>query len=1116
MEVVMQRPSNLLCFVLLFFLFSLSGNVQGGGRGTQPPIVGERMEIGKIGNLCAKGQLPQKISRIQLAGGRFDPLFESEPFPVPQSMKVQAYPPGEAGYYILQFKGPVKQDWKDAVMEAGATILDYVPDFAFIVKMGQETKLRVERMDSVRWVGVYQPAYRIEPQLMRTYVLGEQAEAVTLIVVTFREENVNLIAEVLKTMGGIALEVSETEWKGKIRVQIDSGKIAEISKIQGVKWIEKAPVWKLFNDVGRGIMNVGPVWSPNNLFGVGQVVAVADTGLDQGFATPANLHDDFEDGEVTPNSRVIQIFDRVGDGADDVNSGHGTHVAGSVLGNGKQSGSDPPGHSYVGSYAGVAPEARLIFQAIEDNVTEDLTGIPGDLNVLFNQARTVGAHIHTNSWGASTAGAYTSFSEDVDQNAWSNKSFTILFSAGNEGVDSNGDGIIDLYSLGSPATAKNCITVGATENNRPTGSSPAPGYDFPWATGSWAVKYPANPIASDHVSNNSEGMAAFSSRGPCLDGRFKPDIVAPGTNIISTKSSLTAATKLWSTGGLSGGLEDSYVFSGGTSMSTPLVAGAAALVREFYMDQAITPSSALIKATLINGAVDIPGQYAGPEVVDGARPNQAEGWGRVNVGNSLYPTAPRTLRYMDVTSSISTYQNDGYSFTLNDGSVPLRVTLVWTDYPGSTVAGGGLVNDLDLNVTDPNGVVHFPDNASQLGPIEHKCYHDNPAWAYGTSANRGAAVRFTPSFYPATIDRALFYVYSLSYPATFTVNVWDDDGAGGNPGTLLHSASTTGRKQGWYTVDIPDVAVDSGDFYVEMRIQTANKPYFVSDQLNSAEISRSLFFDGSTWTSWTSAGGTGDLTIQAIISSPDHHTSADRVNNVVGIDVATSATGNYVITIGGHNVPMGPQPYALVVSGGALTALTQIPGLPDTPGDLSGKKISDSQIDLSWTDNSANEDGFSIERRTSVGSFAEIDTTLTDIATYSDTSVSAGNTYHYRVRSFNAQGQSSYSDEAVVTIENPPSPSPPPIWGGGGGGGGGCFIATAAYGSRMAKDVEVLEKMRDEYLLSNELGRAFVSLYYRYSPSAARLIAQSPMMRKIARIGLYPVVGLSKWFVEMK
>jgi hypothetical protein len=84
---------------------------------------------------------------------------------------------------------------------------------------------------------------------------------------------------------------------------------------------------------------------------------------------------------------------------------------------------------------------------------------------------------------------------------------------------------------------------------------------------------------------------------------------------------------------------------------------------------------------------------------------------------------------------------------------------------------------------------------------------------------------------------------------------------------------------------------------------------------------------------------------------------------------------------------------------------------------------------------------------------------------------------------------------------------------GGGGGGGGCFIATAAYRSPMAREVKVLGKVRDEYLLTNELGRNFVSAYYKFSPPLANWIAKHPVIRKIMRIGLHPIVGLSKWLL---
>lgn len=77
-----------------------------------------------------------------------------------------------------------------------------------------------------------------------------------------------------------------------------------------------------------------------------------------------------------------------------------------------------------------------------------------------------------------------------------------------------------------PGTAKNCITVGASENLRPEIGKTYGGI--------WPDDFPANPIKSDKRSDDAEGMVAFSSRGPTVDGRIKPDVVAPGTYILST------------------------------------------------------------------------------------------------------------------------------------------------------------------------------------------------------------------------------------------------------------------------------------------------------------------------------------------------------------------------------------------------------------------------------------------------------------------------------------------------------------------------------------------------------------------------------------------------------
>jgi hypothetical protein len=166
-------------------------------------------------------------------------------------------------------------------------------------------------------------------------------------------------------------------------------------------------------------------------------------------------------------------------------------------------------------------------------------------------------------------------------------------------------------------------------------------------------------------------------------------------------------------------------------MATPITAGMAALVRQFYNQtmEMDNPSAALLKATIINGATDIfPGQYgtSNPTTRElDRRPDMSQGWGRINLKDSISPD-DKSLSFVDNLTGISTGENLTRTFRVQSSDEELRITLAWSDYPGSLFAGKQLINDLDLVLYAPNGSVYrgndftypFSDTTDSLNPVE--------------------------------------------------------------------------------------------------------------------------------------------------------------------------------------------------------------------------------------------------------------------------------------------------------------------------------------------------------------------------------------------------------------
>lgn len=583
-------------------------------------------------------------------------------------------------YVLVQTRHPLNAQERSALQAAGAEILESVPESTLICHFPGTDLDAVRSLPFVGWVDLYPDLVKLSPSLRR---LDAKVGGIPIAVAALAEPSsldptpvtidvelhrgVDVQAELPLVAAAAHLTEQEVTLSGdKIRMTCKRRRLDDIAAVDGVRSLREVAPNKLANDVARKIIRAPAltIGVAQPFDGRGEVVAVADTGFDRG--DKAAPHPAFE-------GRVMALYPVGRPGRTDDPHGHGTHVAGSVLGDGN---STPNG----GRISGTAPGASLVLQSLLD-AGGGLT-LPTDLNDLFRPPyEEHGARIHTNSWGSTgNFGQYGSQSREVDEFVYGHRDMLICFAAGNEGVDRNGDGSIDGGSITPPGTAKNCLTVGACENKRP---------DFPMTYGQgWSKLYSAIPLRDNKVADDPDGMAAFSSRGPTHDNRIKPDVVAPGTYILSTRSRATQSQ------GWKLSADPLYMYEGGTSMATPLVAGCAAAVRSFLRVQHKVghPSAALMKALIINAAHDMHGNYQPSET--GPTPNNNEGFGRVDLGAVIGPYEPgETLKFFDEGKLLDTGESETLTFAIPHPGGRLKATLVWTDPPGES-----LQNDLDLIV----------------------------------------------------------------------------------------------------------------------------------------------------------------------------------------------------------------------------------------------------------------------------------------------------------------------------------------------------------------------------------------------------------------------------------
>lgn len=584
---------------------------------------------------------------VAIGTARFDPLDEQADVPARLDAPADEREPEPSGW-LVQFHAPLGgDDIARLRRQYGLALTRYVPELAYLERLAVATVARLRQEPSVRAIAPYRPEYKLAATLVRPIEDLAEADEVDV------EEGLRIRVLLFDDAEPARVRVDlEDAGATDVRIYDDRELGGDVTVAATLTDRTVADRIAQMEDV-RWIEPVTPLVDDN--------VAAAST-IQAGSASSAPIWDKGLHGE----GQIIGVMDSapldinhcffidstnntpraahrkvvsIRNASGTAAGGHATFVAGCAAG-------DDVNNSGSAARRGGAWAAKLASANRRDLTTNTLL-------VELTAARDAGAFIHTNSWHDNTAGAgnpatYNQNAARVDTFTWNNEDHLVLGSAGNNGEEQ-----------GPPGTAKNAICVAAAQ---------------------------ADPNEMDLGDGNA---------GPTADGRRKPDLVTVGCSIRSATVNTTCGTGTRS--------------ACATSYATPHAAAAAALVRQYFTEgwyptgtkqsaHALTPTGALMKAVLIASTLDMTG-VAG-------FPSDSEGWGLVQLRRALFFEGDtRKLRVFDVRNAdgLSTGQDRTYRITVEADTEPLRVVLVWTEPPGTAAAANPVVNDLDLEVTDPSG-----------------------------------------------------------------------------------------------------------------------------------------------------------------------------------------------------------------------------------------------------------------------------------------------------------------------------------------------------------------------------------------------------------------------------
>lgn len=650
----------------------------------------------------ASGESPLVLDRgVQFEAGEFDPLNRRQALAPAGFENVKG---SDLTIELVQFAGPIDKAWRADLDRLGVKVLQYIPDFAYAVLADATGRARLgqyaQHNGVVRMTAGLEPVYKLNRELFNRATSGLRDGVDTDVTVVLARHAGNASSK--QAIQALARGALKSAWWNfgefeAITLPVNEADIATLARLPDVFAVEHHVEPELLDEVQNQIIagnfnanRSGPsgpgyqAWLVARGFSTNPadypVVAVVDDGVGNGTNTAGAGDPTLTQNRDGSTSRVTFAFNCSSDANALGRAGHGHINASIIAGFDDRTAlpfTDPNGYLRG---QGVNPFGRVGNTKFFNNAGSASTAnCGGSQESMIRNQQLNDARISSNSWGAPVSGDYNANSATYD--AATRDANTLLaglqpmiflIAAGNSGSGAS--------TIGSPATAKNVITVGASENQRPTDEA-----------GNWTDGCSVAPTGAD----NAMDVIGFSSRGPAEGGRVKPEVIAPGTHIQGTASTGTGYDGTGVCDQYRPPGQTTFASSSGTSHSTPALAGVASLMYRYLQTEysVASPSAALVKGYMMAHPTYLTGVSG-----NGNLPTNVQGYGMPNLGLAFDDTTSRIIRDQLAEDAFdNSGQEREFLLAVDNPAKPVRVALVYSDAPGA-VTGNPQVNNLDLVV----------------------------------------------------------------------------------------------------------------------------------------------------------------------------------------------------------------------------------------------------------------------------------------------------------------------------------------------------------------------------------------------------------------------------------